>query len=389
MGERGFRNRAMLNQIATGVIYVGLLPSSCGGNIQLNLNRLCQQVIALNRLGFDQIVITIGKTVGVVGGVGRVRRINDAACVSCQARLYKNPAFSAVKTCFFDGFSIYNRRFSRLGFTVQVKHNAGQWSISVFRCLFHLDAKAVHNSAVLNGVRGSSGSIVAIDLIGVCKFCVIRVAVAADYSGILYNSVVGNGHRVSGTSLYCGGIEFECNFESICAFGCNRIIRATRQVCCAVFNFDAAYIILQTRRRVGDGKGGKFLNVLRDFNRDFVRNGIADTVRGILRPAGAIVDFLLHIGAVVGNLNGCIRSGCIFAYLNLTIILHGKGVVFRIQDIALVSRITAVCILKNAVVALRKPCNCNFTAWVRCQIVGVAIAIVCSNVCPICAILFL
>ena len=83
------------------------------------------------------------------------------------------------------------------------------------------------------------------------------------------------------------------------------------------------------------------------------------------------------------------RSGCIFAYLNLTIILHGKVVVFRIQDIALVSRITAVCILKNAVVALRKPCNCNFTAWVRCQIVGVAIAIVCSNVCPIGAILFL
>lgn len=100
MGERGFRNRAMLNQIATGVIYVGLLPSSCGGNIQFNLNRLCQQVIALNRLGFDQIVITIGKTMGVVSGVGRVRRINDAACVSCQARLYKDPAFSAVKTCF-------------------------------------------------------------------------------------------------------------------------------------------------------------------------------------------------------------------------------------------------------------------------------------------------
>ena len=44
MGERGFRNRAMLNQIATGVMYVGLLPSSCGGNIQLNLNRLCQRL---------------------------------------------------------------------------------------------------------------------------------------------------------------------------------------------------------------------------------------------------------------------------------------------------------------------------------------------------------
>ena len=115
----------MLNQIATGVIYVGLLPSSCGGNIQLNLNRLCQQVIAINRLGFDQIVITIGKTVGVVGGVVRVRRINDAVCVSCQARLYKNPFFSDVKTCFLEGFSIYNRRFSRLGFTVQVKHTPG------------------------------------------------------------------------------------------------------------------------------------------------------------------------------------------------------------------------------------------------------------------------
>ena len=80
------------------------------------------------------LVITIGKTVGVVGDVGRVRRINDAVCVSCQARLYKNPAFSAVKTCFFDGFSIYNRRFSRLGFTVQVKHNTLQWSSS---CLLY------------------------------------------------------------------------------------------------------------------------------------------------------------------------------------------------------------------------------------------------------------
>ena len=193
---------------------------------------------------------------------------------------------------------------------------------------------------------------------------------------------------MSGTSLYRVRSENEINLESICALGCNRIIRATRQGCCAVFNFDAAYIILQTRRRVGDGKGGKFINVLRDFNRDFVRNGIADTVRGILRPTVAFFDFLLHIGAVVGNLNGCI-SRHVSVYLNLTILLHGKGVVFRIQDIALVSRITAVCILKNAVVALRKPCNCNFTVYVRCQIVGAAIAIVCSNICPICAILFL
>ena len=193
MGERGFRNRAMLNQIATGVIYVGLLPSSCGGNIQLNLNRLCQQVIAINRLGFDQIVITIGKTVGVVGGVVRVRRINDAVCVSCQARLYKNPFFSDVKTCFLDGFSIYNRRFSRLGFTVQVKHNAGQCSSSVFRSFYHFDAKAVHNSAVLNGVRARcGGGVVGIDFIGVCKFCVIRVAFAADYSIIAHSSSIGD-----------------------------------------------------------------------------------------------------------------------------------------------------------------------------------------------------
>ena len=165
-------------------------------------------------------------------------------------------------------------------------------------------------------------------------------------------------------------------------------MRVFRQVCCVVFNFNAAYIIRQTCRRVGDGKGGKFINVLRDFNRNFVRNGIADTVLGILLPFSAIVNFLLHIGAVVGNLNGCI-SRHVSVYLNLTIFLHGKGVVFRIQDIALVSRSIAVCILKNAVFALRKPCNCNFTVYVRCQIVGAAIAIVCSNICPICAILFL
>ena len=347
--------------------------------MQRDFDRLRQQVIALSRFGFDQVVIAIGQPAGEVSGT-RDRCINDAICASCQVLLNKNPSLIFVKTNLFSIITGYYRCFFCLGFTVQVKHNAGQRCHLIFLSLYNLNAKAVHNSAVLNGVlAGIIGGTIALNLISVLECCLVRVAVAADHSTIHYNGIVGDSYRASGTTLYRFALV-KGKRKSAISTRPHCIICVLYKRCVRSFvgslnlnNLNSIHLIVQIRRRIGNGKGREFCNVLRNFNSNFVRNSIADAVLGIILPASAILDFFRHVRAA-STISNC------------TIRIHCKNMISLVKNIAFICCRTTIYIgiLVNAVFTLRQTRELNLSISIRYKLKGFGrILLACDHFRPI------
>ena len=305
----------MFNEL-TIFVFVLFLPLRHVCNAQLCLNRLSQQVVAVNGLGLNQPI---------------------AVCTVCHTRATVAQAFkgqlaaarSNTMVNFFIGHSRIRKaeclclRIRQQGFIalilrnffIQVKLYAIQRCF-ILACLGNIDLEGVYNSRVLNFIPigfSFNNSTIGRSFLRVRQVNRVMVAFGGSNSSFLVQfCIVLDVDSLTCVSRNVQFCSIKCNLEAVGLICCNAACAnqniGARNFIRAVFitvKLDGICFVRQVRRGVRQEEGFQLANIGRDNHFHFVFNGIANRIISALLIATiyAVFNILVHIRGVVVNRN--------------------------------------------------------------------------------------
>ena len=371
-------------------------------NCQVGINRAGQQVIAFVGLGFNQLISTVGQTVGDVDTIffrdeigylkpfGSTIQPQLLCLIIAQERL-----FFASKDCPYSFFTfVVARIFLFLKLLVE-----GELYIFQFFAIVTLfqdtGFKGVNNGFIVDVVRLIRITLCNIRFLGVLQVSLIDVTCNINRSVTLESCCIGDGNGFTCIIVNgCFGIGLEVNgkarIATVGSFHCQGIVCVFTKRCTFNFHNNSIFVAKQLRliHRISNFEGIQLSNIFRNIDCQRIGNLITNGIVCIIICAGSgfatLGDFLLEVRLVVYYLNpsGSVRIKAVkvkagsalreFVCCNIGIRSFFHFCIYNFEHIrnARVQNITIICIyagFHESVYTIAQARNANLTTGVSCQ----------------------